>query len=60
MSVFVEIIALPHYHRSRTHLSLEGDAPEVRPVEAPERGAIVAIPQVAYAVQVPYYDYELW
>jgi len=41
------------------HLSLERDAPAVRPVEGPERGAIVAIPQVAYAVQVPYYDYEL-
>ena len=32
--------------RSRTHLALAKDAPESRAVEKPERGRIVAIPQV--------------
>ena len=35
-----------YYHESRTHLSLAKDAPESRPVQAPELGRIVAIPQV--------------
>jgi len=35
-----------YYHRSRTHLGLDKDAPESRPVQAPEEGRIVAIPQV--------------
>ena len=35
-----------YYHESRTHLSLEKDSPEPRPVQAPEVGNIVAIPQV--------------
>jgi hypothetical protein len=35
------------YHQhSRTHLALAKDAPESRVVEKPERGRIVAIPQV--------------
>ena len=35
-----------YYHRSRTHLALEKDAPETRAVEPPEHGAVVAVPQV--------------
>ena len=37
---------LAYYHESRTHLSLAKDAPEPRPVHSPERGTVVAIPQV--------------
>jgi hypothetical protein len=35
-----------YYHRSRTHLGLDKDAPEPRPVQGPEEGKIVAFPQV--------------
>ena len=35
-----------YYHRSRTHLSLQKDTPESRPVQAPEAGRIVANPRV--------------
>src|ERR1700716_2079233 len=35
-----------YYHESRTHLSLGKDSPESRPVQPPELGRIVAIPQV--------------
>ena len=35
-----------YYHRSRTHLSLDKDAPESRPVQTPEFGNIVAIREV--------------
>jgi transposase InsO family protein len=35
-----------YYHRSRTHLALEKDSPEPRPVQAPDAGRIIAIPQV--------------
>jgi transposase InsO family protein len=35
-----------YYHRSRTHLSLAKDSPEPRPIQAPEAGRIIAIPQV--------------
>ena len=35
-----------YYHRSRTHLSLEKDTPESRPVQEREAGRIVAIPEV--------------
>jgi putative transposase len=35
-----------YYHRARTHLSLEKDAPDVRPIERPERGPIRQIPEV--------------
>jgi putative transposase len=37
---------LAHYHESRTYLSLAKDTPEPRPVQPPELGRIVAIPQV--------------
>ena len=35
-----------YYHRSRTHLSLDRNAPIPREVEPPCRGKVVAIPQV--------------
>jgi putative transposase len=35
-----------YYHRARTHLALDKDAPDVRPVEGPEAGRIVQIPEV--------------
>ena len=35
-----------YYHRSRTHLSLDKDCPEPRPIQAPKVGKIVAIRQV--------------
>jgi hypothetical protein len=37
---------LEYDHKSRTHLSLAKDAQAPRPVQPPERGAVVAIPQV--------------
>ena len=33
-------------HGSRTHLKLQKDTPESRPIQAPEGGRIVAIPEV--------------
>ena len=35
-----------YYHRARTHLSLDKDAPDVRPIQRPEVGPIMAIPEV--------------
>ena len=35
-----------YYHRSRTHLSLDKDTPEPRPVQAVEAGRVVSLPQV--------------
>src|SRR3989475_667115 len=35
-----------YYHRARTHLSLDKDAPDARPVARPEIGRIVEIPEV--------------
>jgi transposase InsO family protein len=37
---------LRYYHGSRTHLSLEKDAPEPRPVEPSDQGRVVAFPEV--------------
>jgi transposase InsO family protein len=37
---------LRYYHRSRSHLSLHKDCPETRPVEPPERGKVIELPQV--------------
>src|SRR3982751_2262233 len=37
---------LDYYHHSRCHLSLAKDAPEPRPVEPPEQGRVIRIPQV--------------
>jgi hypothetical protein len=35
-----------YYHRSRTHLRLQKDTPETRPVQPPEAGRIISIPEV--------------
>src|SRR5437899_8244858 len=35
-----------YYHLARTHLSLDKDAPDARPVARPELGMIVPIPEV--------------
>jgi putative transposase len=35
-----------YYHRARTHLSLDKDAPDGRPIDPPELGAITPIPEV--------------
>jgi len=37
---------LSYYHRARTHLSLDKDAPDIRPVELPEAGGIMELPEV--------------
>jgi putative transposase len=37
---------LRYYHGARTHLSLAKDAPEPRPVEPPDLGEVIALPQV--------------
>jgi putative transposase len=37
---------LAYYHRSRTHLSLDKDAPESREVQPPKQGEVVEIPEV--------------
>ena len=34
-----------HYHRSRTHLGLEKDTPDHRPIAGASTGQIVAIPE---------------
>jgi transposase InsO family protein len=35
-----------YYHLSRTHLSLEKDSPEARPIQLPAMGRVVAVPQL--------------
>ena len=35
-----------YYHRARTRLALEKDAPDGRRIEPPELGAIIPIPEV--------------
>jgi putative transposase len=35
-----------YHHRSRTHLSLAKDCPELRPVQPPSTGTIIAFPEV--------------
>jgi putative transposase len=35
-----------YYHGARTHLSLEKDAPDVRPIQRPGVGPLMAIPEV--------------
>ena len=37
---------LTYYHRCRTHLSLEKDAPEPRPVERPDQDEVIEMPMV--------------
>jgi transposase InsO family protein len=47
MSLLRHVAAfVDYYHRSRTHLGLEKDTPESRPVQRPNAGRIVSIPQV--------------
>jgi len=36
-----------YYHRSRSHLALEKDAPEPRPIQKQECGPIVSLPVLA-------------
>ncbi len=43
-----------YYHRSRTHLGLQKDTPETRPVQPPEAGPIISIPEVGG----PHHRYE--
>jgi putative transposase len=35
-----------YYHRARTHLALDKDAPDLRPIERPAEGKIVRLPEV--------------
>jgi putative transposase len=35
-----------YYHRARTHLALDKDAPDLRPIELPAAGKIVQLPEV--------------
>src|SRR5713101_2793189 len=35
-----------YYHQTRPHLSLDKDAPDPRPIQPPELGRVVAVPQV--------------
>jgi putative transposase len=35
-----------YYHQTRTHLGLDKDTPESRPVQPPDLGPVIAIPQV--------------
>jgi hypothetical protein len=35
-----------YYHGGCTHLSLEKDAPETRPIQPPERGSVVELSEV--------------
>jgi putative transposase len=37
---------LAYYHQARTHLALDKDAPDVRPIELPMAGKIVQLPEV--------------
>ena len=37
---------LAYYHRWRTHLSLAMDCPQSRPVEPPEVGEVIVLPEV--------------
>jgi putative transposase len=40
------IVLNEYYHRSRCHLSLDGDTPEPRAVQGPELGCVVELPAV--------------
>jgi putative transposase len=37
---------LSYYHRARTHLALEKDAREPRPIQTPEHGHVIEVPEV--------------
>jgi putative transposase len=34
-----------YYQRTRTHLSLDKDRPDARPIQPPNSGKVIAIPQ---------------
>jgi len=42
----VLISYVDYYHRSRTHLSLDKDCPDARPIQRPSSGKVIALPQV--------------
>ena len=42
----VLISYIDYYHHSRTHLSLDKDCPDARPIQPPNSGKVIAIPQV--------------
>jgi putative transposase len=35
-----------YYHRTRTHLSVDKDEPDTRPVQLPAMGTVIQIPEV--------------
>ena len=35
-----------YYHAARTHLALDKQSPQLRPIESPERGKVVAFPHI--------------
>jgi putative transposase len=35
-----------YYHQARTHLALDKDAPDLRPIQRPATGKIVQLPEV--------------
>jgi putative transposase len=35
-----------YYHQARTHLALDKDAPDLRPIERPAKGIIMQLPEV--------------
>jgi len=37
---------IDYYHPSRTHLGLEKDSPEPKPVQPPASGRVIAIPEL--------------
>ena len=37
---------ISYYHRSRTHLSLDKDCPDQRPIQLPTAGKIIALAEV--------------
>jgi len=39
-------VVLAYYQRSRTHFSLDKDAPDARDVQPPPMGKVVELPQV--------------
>jgi putative transposase len=47
---------LTYYHRFRTHLALAMDCPVPRPVEPPECGEVIAVPEVGGL----HHHYERW
>jgi hypothetical protein len=41
------LVAVRPYHRWRTHLALEMAYPAPRPVQPPELGGVIAVPEVS-------------